>query len=105
VFGLGFSQELVEAFRADSSLIDSFDNATAERIAINSRTLDDDLKQVQWNCPRGAESSTARADAARDHLIDLNIRLGQADETSSGPSQSFLSQFGPPAATDGGSDE
>jgi hypothetical protein len=75
LLGAGCSKKIVEEIRANPRLLDSLDVSTPEQAPINGSILNEDMKQVDFDLPNGAESSTLRATLANQGLLFLNYVL------------------------------
>ena len=98
--GLGASLKLIRALRDDSTLLDSLDLSTPEKVIRGEKLPDKSWQQREFQYPRGENSSTVRCAYASAVALQLNYMLGPfcTDETlTSEFEQSTLA-----LATDGG---
>jgi hypothetical protein len=76
-FGVGTSLEMVRALRADEPFVDSIDTSTPERAIKNGQLPDRTWKQVDFEVPRGTDSTTIRAQYSSAVLYQLNYMLSR----------------------------
>lgn len=75
LLGAGCSKTITDAIRNNPRLIDSLDVSTPEQMGINSKVLDENMKQISFDIPCGKESSTLRAGVAKQAVMTLNYVL------------------------------